>query len=51
MLKSSRMPRLAVLILAVLALAPAAPAAAADKPSKRTLYADGPSGRYLLDGD
>jgi beta-glucuronidase len=43
------MPRLlAALILVLLAAAPAA--AAADKPSPRTLYADGPSGRYLLDG-
>jgi beta-glucuronidase len=44
------MPRLAaVLLLALIAVAPAT-AQAADKPSARTLYADGPSGRFLLDG-
>ena len=42
--------RLAVLILALLALVPAS-APAADRPSSRTLYEDGPSGRYLLDGE
>ncbi len=37
-----------LLALALLGLAPAA--AHADRPSARTLYADGPSGRFLLDG-
>ena len=32
------------------ALLAAAPAAHADRPSERTLYADGHTGRYLLDG-
>ena len=50
MLKPSRMPRLAVLIIALCALVPAS-APAAGKPSNRTLYADGPAGRYLLDGE
>jgi beta-glucuronidase len=45
------MPRLAVLVLALLALAPAAAAPAADRPSPRVLYQDGPTGRYLMDGD
>ena len=36
--------------IALLALVPAH-ASAADKPSSKTLYADGPEGRYLMDGD
>jgi beta-glucuronidase len=36
--------------IALLALVPAT-ASAADKPSNKTLYADGPEGRYLVDGD
>jgi Glycosyl hydrolases family 2, TIM barrel domain/Glycosyl hydrolases family 2, sugar binding domain/Glycosyl hydrolases family 2 len=36
--------------IALLALVPAT-ASAADKPSSKTLYADGPEGRYLMDGD
>jgi beta-glucuronidase len=43
------MTRLAIVLAALLVLAPAA-ASAADVPSNRTLYADGPSGRFLLDG-
>ena len=40
-----------VLALALAALsALAAPAGAADRPSQRTLYETGPSGRYLVDG-
>ena len=38
-----------LLALALLALLPTA-AGAADKPSKKTLYQDGPQGRYLMDG-
>jgi beta-glucuronidase len=41
--------RLLVPLIALLALAPAQ-AHAADKPSNKTLYADGPEGRYLMDG-
>jgi beta-glucuronidase len=37
-------------LLALLALVPAQ-AHAADKPSNKTLYADGPEGRFLMDGD
>ena len=46
-----RLPRL--LPLALLALVAALPsgAAAADVPSNRTLSADGPAGRFLMDGD
>jgi beta-glucuronidase len=44
------MRRLLVLTLALLAAAPAA-AQAADTPSNRTLYEDGPEGRFLMDGD
>jgi beta-glucuronidase len=44
------MPRLLSAALVIAALL-AAPASAQDTPSKRTLYADGPSGRYLMDGD
>jgi beta-glucuronidase len=40
---------LSVALLASLAALPAT-AQAADVPSDRTLYADGPSGRYLMDG-
>jgi beta-glucuronidase len=36
--------------IALLAFVPAT-ASAADKPSSKTLYADGPEGRYLMDGD
>ena len=35
---------------ALAALALPGAAAAADKPSARTLYYEGPSGRYLMDG-
>jgi beta-glucuronidase len=35
----------------VVALLATAPAALADTPTTKTLYADGPSGRHLLDGD
>src|SRR4051812_8612899 len=41
---------LAALALAATALALPAAASAADKPSSKTLYHDGPEGRYLLDG-
>jgi beta-glucuronidase len=41
---------LAVLALAVCVLALPSAAAAADKPSKKTLYHDGPEGRFLMDG-
>jgi glycosyl hydrolase family 2 len=41
--------RLLLPAIALLALLPAQ-ARAADKPSSKTLYADGPEGRYLLDG-
>ncbi len=37
--------------IALLALVGASPARAADKPSSKTLYADGPEGRYLMDGN
>jgi beta-glucuronidase len=40
----------AAALCAVALAAPAAPALAADKPSAKTLYQDGPDGRYLLDG-
>jgi beta-glucuronidase len=40
----------AVLLLVLTVLAGAAPAHAASPPSHKTLYADGPQGRYLLDG-
>jgi len=36
--------------IVLLALVPAT-ASAADKPSAKTLYADGPEGRYLMDGN
>jgi beta-glucuronidase len=36
---------------ALLALLALAPAASADTPTKKTLYADGPTGRYLVGGD
>jgi len=39
---------LCLLVLALPGLVPAV--AQADRPSERTLYADGPSGRFLLDG-
>ncbi len=39
-----------LVLLALAALVAAAPARAATKPSSKTLYADGPEGRYLLDG-
>jgi beta-glucuronidase len=42
--------RLLLPLLALLVLVPAQ-AHAADKPSAKTLYADGPEGRYLMDGD
>jgi beta-glucuronidase len=47
------MRRLLLLLLAGPVLLPLAPAAAhaAAEPSARTLYADGPTGRYLLDGE
>src|SRR5215217_7914684 len=41
--------RLPLAVLAALTLLPAA-AQAADVPSAKTLYADGPSGRFLVDG-
>jgi len=47
------MPRLLLALFALfafIALTGAAPAEAAQKPTNRTLYADGPSGRFLLDG-
>jgi beta-glucuronidase len=37
--------------LALLALVAPAAAQAADKPTARTLYTDGPEGRYLMEGD
>src|SRR3954468_7144762 len=37
--------------IVLLAVVPATTARAADKPSAKTLYADGPEGRYLMDGD
>jgi beta-glucuronidase len=40
----------ALVVFACVAALPAV-AGAADRPSTRTLYADGPTGRYLLDGD
>ncbi|HEX8104953.1 MAG TPA: glycoside hydrolase family 2 TIM barrel-domain containing protein [Solirubrobacteraceae bacterium] len=43
------LPRLLAAAAALALLAPAA--AAADTPSKRTLYADGPTNRYLMGGD
>ena len=48
------MPRRLALLLALTALAvlvPGGAARAADAPSSKTLYADGPSGRYLMDGE
>ena len=48
------MPRRLALLLTLTALAvlvPGGAARAADVPSSKTLYADGPSGRYLLDGE
>ena len=42
--------RLLLPLVALLALALPGAAAAADKPSKKTLYYEGPSGRYLMDG-
>ena len=41
--------RLALGVLVLLVLA--APARAADTPTNRTLYEDGPEGRYLMEGD
>src|SRR5262245_52588771 len=41
---------LAVLALVACALALPSAAAAADKPSNKTLYHDGPEGRFLMDG-
>jgi beta-glucuronidase len=38
-------------VVALVALALPGVAAAADKPSAKTLYYEGPSGRYLMDGD
>ena len=43
--------RLLLPLLALAVLIPAAAAQAADTPSDRTLYADGPDGRYLIDGE
>jgi len=43
------MRKLLLPVLAVLAALPAT-ASAADVPSKKTLYDDGPAGRYLVDG-
>jgi beta-glucuronidase len=43
------MRRLPLLVLVLVLAFPAA--ASADKPSAKTLYADGPQGRYLLDGE
>jgi beta-glucuronidase len=43
------MRKLLLPLLAVMALLPAT-ASAADVPSKKTLYDDGPAGRYLVDG-
>src|SRR4051794_18802060 len=40
-----------LLLLVLVSLVAAAPAQAATPPSSRTLYADGPQGRYLLDGN
>jgi beta-glucuronidase len=45
-----RLPALVVLALAACTLALPSAAAAADKPSKKTLYHDGPEGRFLMDG-
>jgi hypothetical protein len=46
-----RLPKLLLLPLAaVLVLLGAAPANAQDVPSKRVLYNDGPTNRYLMDG-
>ncbi len=42
--------RLLLPLAALLALALPGAAAAADKPAKKTLYYEGPSGRYLMDG-
>jgi beta-glucuronidase len=42
--------RLAILLLVLAAALPAS-AQAADTPSKRTLYKDGPEGRFLMDGE
>jgi beta-glucuronidase len=39
-----------ILLVGLAALVGAAPAHAASPPSHKTLYADGPQGRYLLDG-
>ena len=39
------------LALILLALVVPAAAQAADTPTARTLYADGPEGRYLMEGD
>ena len=39
------------LLCALLVCAAASPAAAADRPKPRPVYRDGPSGRYLLDGN
>jgi beta-glucuronidase len=43
-------PRLLLPLVALVALALPGAAAAADKPAKKTLYYEGPSGRYLMDG-
>lgn len=45
-----RHPRTAALLAALLALLLPAAAQAVDTPSAKTLYRDGPSGRYLVDG-
>jgi len=45
-----RLPKLLLPLAALLVLAGAAPAAAQDVPSKRVLYDDGPTNRYLMDG-
>src|SRR5688572_19483257 len=42
--------RLALLLLLVVVALPTS-AQAADTPSKRTLYKDGPEGRFLMDGE
>ena len=42
--------RLLLPLVALLALAMPSAAGAADKPSNKTLYYEGPSGRYLMDG-
>jgi beta-glucuronidase len=46
----SRLILLAAAALALIAAAPATAHAAATKPSAKTLYRDGPDGRFLMDG-